>query len=275
MKRTWSMAGSIVLAALLVLGGCSWLPGKPAGTVSAPPPAASLRVGMAADYPPISFRQGGELAGIEVDLARELARETGLTLTIKQVPWRELIPALQSGKIDVIMSGMSVTDARAQEVTFIEPYLRTGQMVLLREQDVPRLGLPENLHEPGRRIAVVDATTGEQYVRSHLPKAQVVVFDGSEAAVRALAAGKVDYFIHDAPSIWRFSMSGNRDSAELVGLYTPLTQEYLAWAVRRGDTRLKAQLDAAALKLKQRGIVDAIVRRWVDTQVEVSPIKGY
>ena len=85
---------------------------------------------MAANYPPLSFREDGELVGIEVDLAREVVRETGLTVTIKQVPWAELIPALQSGKIDVIMSGMSVTDARAQQVTFVEPYLRTGQMVL-------------------------------------------------------------------------------------------------------------------------------------------------
>jgi polar amino acid transport system substrate-binding protein len=131
------------------------------------------------------------------------------------------------------------------------------------------------MRDPGRRIAVVGGTTGEQYVRSSLPRAQVVVFDGSEAAVSALAAGNVDYFIHDAPSVWRFSMAGNAKSAGLVGLYTPLTEEYLAWAVRKDDKRLKAQLDAAVRAMKQQGVVDAVVRRWIETQVEVSPIRVY
>jgi polar amino acid transport system substrate-binding protein len=206
---------------------------------------------------------------------REVVRETGVTVTIKQVPWAELIPALQSGKIDVIMSGMSVTEARAKQVAFVEPYLRTGQMVLIREQDAPRLGQPARLRDPGRRIAVVGGTTGEQYARVNLTQAEVIAFPGSDAAAAALTAGKVDYFIDDAPSIWRFGMASNAGGAGLVGLYTPLTEEYLAWAVRKDDGKLKAQLDAAVLKMKERGAVDAIVRRWIETQVEVTPIRLY
>jgi polar amino acid transport system substrate-binding protein len=263
-----------IFSAVLVLTGCGWMPWRSTGAAKSETAAPNtIRVGMAANYPPLSFREDGELVGIEVDLAREVVRETGLTLTIKQVPWPELIPALQSGKIDVIMSGMSVTEARAKQVTFVEPYLRTGQMVLVREQDVARLGQSARLRDPGRRIAVVGGTTGEQYVRTNLTQSEVVVFPSSDAAVSALSAGKVDYFIHDAPSIWRFGMANNAHGAGLVGLYTPLTEEYLAWAVRRNDEKLKAQLDAAVLKMKQSGVVDAIVRRWIETQVEVTPIR--
>lgn len=272
-------AAVLCLAAALFLAGCGWMPWR--SKAEAPSSKAeraapkTIRVGMAANYPPLSFREDGELVGIEVDLVREVVRETGMTVTIKQVPWAELIPALQSGKIDVIMSGMSVTDARAQQVAFVEPYLRAGQMVLIREQDVPRLGQPARLRDPGRRIAVVSGTTGEQYVRLDLPQAEVVVFPDSDAAAAALAAGKVEYFIHDAPSIWRFGMASNAGGAGLVGLYTPLTDEYLAWAVRKNDVQLKAQLDAAVREMKRRGTVDAIVRRWIETQVEVTPIRPY
>lgn len=265
-----------LLGAVLVLAGCGWMPWRTTGAAKSEMPAPqAIRIGMAANYPPLSFREDGELVGIEVDLAREVVRETGLSVTIKQLPWADLIPALQSGKIDVIMSGMSVTEARAKQVTFVEPYLRTGQMVLVREQDVAPLGQPARLRDAGRRIAVVGGTTGEQYVRTSLAQAQVVVFDDSGSAVRALSAGKVDYFIHDAPSIWRFSVPNNADGAGLVGLYTPLTEEFLAWAVRKGDEKLKAQLDTAVLKMKQSGVVDAIVRRWIETQVEVTPIRAY
>ena len=107
------------------------------------------------------------------------------------------------------------------------------------------------------------------------PQAEVVAFPDSDAAAAALAAGKVEYFIHDAPSIWRFGMASNAGGAGLVGLYTPLTDEYLAWAVRKNDVQLKAQLDAAVREMKRRGTVDAIVRRWIETQVEVTPIRPY
>jgi ABC-type amino acid transport substrate-binding protein len=170
---------------------------------------------------------------------------------------------------------MSVTEGRAKQVAFVEPYLRTGQMVLLRDRDVERLGQPARLRDPGRRIAVVGGTTGEQYARANLTMAELVTFPGSDEAVAALTAGKVDYFVHDAPSIWRYGMANNPAGAGLVGLYTPLTEEYLAWAVRKDDTKLKAQLDAAVLSMKQRGVVDAIVRSWIDTQVEVTPIRAY
>lgn len=270
----------LCLAAALLLAGCGWMPWRSeksgdSGAKQEVPAANAIRVGMAANYPPLSFREDGRLVGIEVDLVREIVRETGLTVTIKQIPWAELIPALQAGKIDVIMSGMSVTEARAKQVAFVEPYLRTGQMVLVREQDVAQLGQPARLRDTGRRVAVVSGTTGEEYARANLVLAEVVAFPSAEAAAAALTAGKVDYFIHDAPSIWRFGMADNPAGAGLVGLYTPLTEEYLAWAVRKGDEKLKAQLDAAVRAMKQRGVVDAIVRRWIDTQVEVTPIRMY
>jgi polar amino acid transport system substrate-binding protein len=261
-------------AVALAIAGCGWMPWKAGGAPKADPAKpGTIRVGMAPNYPPISFREDGELVGIEVDLAREVVRETGLTVTIKQVPWAELMPALQSGKIDVIMSGMSVTEARAKQVAFVEPYLHTGQMVLIRDQDTARLAQPARLRDPGRSIAVVGGTTGEEYVRKNLTQAKVVVFAGSDAAAAALAAGEVEFFIHDAPSIWRFGMASSPGGAGLVGLYTPLTDEYLAWAVRKDDERLKAQLDAAVRKMKQSGVVDAIVHRWIETQVEVTPIR--
>jgi ABC-type amino acid transport substrate-binding protein len=228
---------------------------------------------MAANYPPLSFREDGRFVGIEVDLAREVVRETGLTLTIRQMPWSALIPALQSGKIDVIMSGMVVSDARAQQVVFVEPYLRTGQMVLVREDDVSRLGAPARLRDPGRRVAVVRGTNGAQYAQRALTQANVFVFSSSKGAAEALASGKVDYFIDDAPSIWHFSTVKGPRGVTLVGLYAPLDEEDLAWAVRKDDVALKAKLDAAVSAMKQRGAVDAIIRRWIDTQIEATPVR--
>jgi ABC-type amino acid transport substrate-binding protein len=269
--------------AAAVLAGCSWIPwwSRDSSPSAAAPPQKkgtrpapnTIRAGMAANYPPLSFREDGRFVGIEVDLAHELVRETGLTLTIRQMPWSALIPALQSGKIDVIMSGIAVTDARAEQVAFVEPYLRSAQMVLVREDDVPRLGAPVRLRDPGRRVAVVRGSTGVQYAQRNLLQADVRVFSSSDAAAAALASGKVDYFIDDAPSVWHFSAVKGPRGVTLVGLYAPLDEADLAWAVRKDDVALKAKLDAAVSAMKQRGAVDVIIRRWIDTQIQATPVR--
>ncbi len=264
---------TLVGAALLALTGCGWMPSRTPATVTADAPALkAIRVGMAAKHPPLSYVEKGEVKGIEVDLARRLAADTGMRVTLLQMPREQLIPALQSGKIDVIMAGMAITEALEQKVSFATPYLRTGQVVLIREQDVNPLALPESLRAPGRRIGVVRGTSGEQTVRTKLPLAQVAAFTRTGEGVRALKAGRVDYFIDEETSIWRFGMEENPNNAGLVALYTPLVEEDLAWAVRKRDTKLKEKLDAEVASMKQRGVIDAIVGRWVKTEVEVAKV---
>src|SRR5262245_47052573 len=84
----------------------------------------ALRVGIAPDYPPIVFKQQGRLTGLEVDCARGLEAELGRHVELVELDWDALIPALESGQIDVIMSGMSITEARARRVRFVSRYLR-------------------------------------------------------------------------------------------------------------------------------------------------------
>lgn len=252
----------------LLIAGCGG-----SGTISADR-AKTVKVGTASNYPPIAFVEQGDLKGIEPDLARELVRETGMRVTVKPMQWEQLIPALQQGKIDVIMAGMSITPERARQVSFVEPYMQVGQMVLIREQDVARLAPLGALATPGRRIGVVRTTTGEQLVRARFTQAEVVTFSGTDEGVQALSAGRIDYFVHDAPAIWRYGVSAGPNSGGLIGLYNPLSEEYLAWAVRKNDTALKARLDQAVRNLKSRGVVDKVMNRWIKTRVEVAPLQS-
>jgi polar amino acid transport system substrate-binding protein len=90
-------------------------------------------------------------------------------------------------------------------------------------------------------------------------------FDDVDSGIRSLRAGRIDFFVHDAPTVWR--LAGDPTSNDLQGLYHPLTQEQLAWAVRLGDTNLHALLDATVSHWKREGLITPIVNRWIPVRV--------
>jgi ABC-type amino acid transport substrate-binding protein len=85
------------------------------------PGAPLLRVGITPNYPPLAFQKQGALSGLEPDLARAVGRELGRPVVFVERPWQILIPSLEAGEIDVIMSGMSMTEARQHRVWFVQP----------------------------------------------------------------------------------------------------------------------------------------------------------
>ena len=122
MKRIkWVMA--LLLAAGMLLGGTA----APAAAAEAPAlerivKDGILRVGMSGDQPPLNMRdRSGKLMGMEVDLAEALAAALDVDLRIVQKPFGELLPALEAGEIDVVLSGVSITPKRAVEATFVGP----------------------------------------------------------------------------------------------------------------------------------------------------------
>lgn len=233
---------------------------------------SELRVGIATIYPPLAFKKNGRIEGVEADFARQLGSALDVKVTLVELPWGELIPALLDKRIDVIMSGMSITEARSKLVTFTHPYLRVGQMALIRRSDYQRLRKTSAMNLPTSRVGFQTHTTGEQYVRRKLTQAQLKGFNSPEAGIAALRDGEIDFFVYDAPTIWRTTSGGKEP--ELMGRYTPLTEEYLAWAVRKDDESLRERLNAALLHWQQDGEAEHILDRWIPVRkitLEVKP----
>jgi len=256
------------LAVLALVGavGLREVPGAVAADdkATAIKPPAELRVGITTNYPPIAFEEAGKVVGVEADLAHKLGEELPTKITFVQVEWDDLWPALRDKKIDVVMSGVSITERRSQRVSFTEPYLRVGQMALVRKADMTKLAEPGAMNQKGRRIGVEKNTTGEAYARRHLEEATTVTFDSVDLGLAALRGGDVDYFIHDAPTVWRVVGRPPTEDRELVGIYRPLTDEYLAWAVRKDDSAtLGALLDAKIEEWQKDGELQAVIDRWI------------
>lgn len=227
----------------------------------------ALRVGVAPSYPPIVFEQDGEIVGLEADLARGLGARLGRRIVFERFDEHELLPALERGDIDVVMSGLSITPERAARVRFCLPYLQVGQLALIRSADLARFGRIHTIRRPGARVGFVYGTSGEEFVATELSRATSFGFDDVDSGIRSLRAGRIDHFIHDAPTVWH--IAGDPEQRDLHGLYQLLTQEELAWAVRRDDAALKALIDATLEQWEREGSLQPVIDRWIPVRVTI------
>ena len=229
--------------------------------------AEPLRVAVSPDYEPLMFKRDGQLAGIEADNAREVGAILGREIRAVEMPMLEFISALQEGRVDVVMSGFSVTPERRAQVAFAESFMQIGQMAIIRATDAARFAQPRALYRPGTRIGVEPGTTGDTFTREHFVDATILNYPDPVHAFAALRADATDVYIHDAPTSWQLATS--RENQDLMSLYRLLTTENLAWAVRKDNTVLLGQLNAALQQLRENGRLAAIQNYWIPVTVQV------
>ncbi len=244
----------ILLSSCALLSGCA-TNSDPGQRTDDP-----LRVGISSTYPPIIFRQNGQVAGIEADLARELAKALDKKLVWVELKWEQLIPSLVDGKVDIIMSGMSITDPRTMRIAFSEPYLQTGQMALMPHSLAKRYDSPESIMKSDARIGVQDGTTGDVFVQTRCPRAAKVSLDKPEDAMFYFQGNRIDIFIYDAPTVM---LMASQHEADVVPLWRLLTSEKLACGVRWQDTELLTFVNSRLAEWKQDGKLDEVLARWM------------
>ncbi|HEX5418684.1 MAG TPA: transporter substrate-binding domain-containing protein [Gammaproteobacteria bacterium] len=202
----------------------------------------TLRVGVAL-YAPWALRgQDGNLRGFEIDVAEKLAADMGVKPQIVAYDSKRLIPALQSGEIDIIAAGMTITPERALQVNFSQPYESGGIALAANLSSTNKAHALEDLNSDQFRFAAVKDSVAEQLARRVFPNAKLVTFKTGEAAAGALVAGKVDGYLEEqpAPMFLALEHPGKID----VPLARPLLETRSAFAVGKGDPDFLAFLDA-------------------------------
>jgi ABC-type amino acid transport substrate-binding protein len=246
----------LACAALPLPSSCA--PGSPAPQdPNAPPP---LRVGVSGDNAPLIFEAGRrEFFGVEADFARMLGEELGREVRFVPMRFDRLITALQTGDIDIIMSGMTVTAQRRSLVEFTTPYMVSGQALLVRNARASLFQDPRLLFISPFRIGVQQGAIGEAVaLRAHVGST-VVPFPTPDRAASALLASRVDVVLHDAPVLWH--ITARNPTADFRVIPRLVTSENLAWAVRRGDSGLLRQANAAIAKWRNNGTLDRTLRK--------------
>ena len=248
---------TLLVLAIFVFGSCTT-----AQIENAEPP--SLLIGVTTNYPPVIFKQGGEIAGIEADLARMLARELGTPVKFIELRWEEQIPSLMAGKTDIIMSGMSITRARKVRINFTDHYLKSGLVAMMRAEDAPKYSSIESIKQGFLNIGVVEGTTSDAFIKENFTEVQrIAAFQKAGDAFSPLKNRSIDIFVHDAPSImWLVS----ENEADLTGLWEPLNEENLAWGVRKDDQQLLMNLNSILTKWKENGTLERVLLRWLPSK---------
>lgn len=249
------MARSLLFSLVLVIGASGALA------------AEALRVGLSPDYPPLVYKQDGRVVGIEADNARAVGEILARPVTLVEMPFEQLIPALTAGRIDVIMSGLSVTAERGRQITFTDAYMRVGQMAIMHKDKVARFAQPWSIYREGVRVGIERGTTGDAFAQRELKDAKIRYYENPAAAFEGLRRDEIDLYVHDAPTSWQLAQSMEND--DLISLYSPLTEEMLAWAVRQEDAALATELNRALALMQGNGTLQYILNRWIPVKIEV------
>lgn len=243
----------------------------PLFTASPVPAARALVVGMELAYPPFEMTDTkGNPDGVSVQLAYELGKALGRPVKIKNMAFDGLIPALKTGKIDLIISSMTATAERARSIDFSDPYLTTGLCLLVRKS------LPVNdiadLDQPGRTIAVKKGTTGHSYAAAHLKNASVLVLDKEAAAVLEVVQGKADAFIYDQMSTYQHYQ---RNKTTTRAILKPFQTESWAIGIRKGNDDLKAQINRFLADFRRSGGFERLGERYLKEEKEAFRQLGF
>jgi len=254
-------ATALVLAALLAAGCPSNPEPDPRSLIPTPTPVPAIRIGMVEDAPPFSFRQGDRPAGIDVDLATYLGQDLGRPLRVFTMSYDELVPALLDKRVDIIMSGLSISRLRELQVDFGDPILRSGVGVLVRRSEASRWKSPSQAVKEAQRIGVTKNTAAERYVREHAPDSQVFGYVSNTNAIAELEQRRVDAFVADAPIIAWYAAS--HEGSMMPMLRPLLTQDQIAWGFRPSSRRLRERANESIARWRTDGTLNGVLRRWV------------
>lgn len=204
------------------------------GTIDEIRERGTLRVGLEPGYMPFELtNQKGEIIGFDVDMAKRMAKAMGVKLELVSTAWDGIIPALMTGKFDIIMSGMTLTQERNMTVEFASPYILIGQSVLVNKKLEGKVTSYKDLNDPKYTVASKLGTTGEQATKKMIPNAKYISYETEQEGVIEVVNGKIDAFIYDMP--FNAIAASEKGAGKIFHLDEPFTKEPLAWAVRVGD----------------------------------------
>lgn len=240
MKRAFLLGAALAASALGVAG---------ATTVAEVKKKGVLVLGTDPTFAPFEFKDAsGQITGFDIDIARALAKDLGVKLTIQAVGFGALMPqSVTSGRVDMAMSGITITAERAKVVSFSNPYYRSAQVFIVRGGNPGKFNWPSDVK--GKTIGVQANTTG-QFVAGDLLKprgAALKVYDDFAAGLADVRAGRIAALVGDAPTVTdlqkrlpgQFARAGKDLAAEDYGMVFARGSD-LATAANKTLARLKA-----------------------------------
>ncbi|MGB5918825.1 transporter substrate-binding domain-containing protein [Arcobacter sp.] len=214
-----------------------------------------MEVCLEPGYMPFEMKdKKGRIIGYDVDVAKKMAKDMGVKLKLLPTAWDGIVAALVTGKCDIIISGMTVSQKRNLKVNFADPYLVVGQTMLMNKSLEGKITSAKQLDDPKYTIVTKLGTSAEIAIRKFYQKAKIVTFETEADAVSEVLNDNATAFVYDQP--YNILFMADKGKGKLVHLDEPLTFEPLAWAIRKGDPDFLNWLNNFLRQMKGDKVVD-------------------
>ncbi|MEQ8175878.1 MAG: ABC transporter permease subunit [Syntrophomonadaceae bacterium] len=234
----------------------------------------TLRLGFANSGEPIAYiDSSNKFTGFDIELATYIAQKLDMQLEVVNMEFSALIPALQAGKIDMIASGISITEERAKKVLFSESYYDGGIAVIVAgKPGAPtgntsgKLNTVEDLKD--KKIGVLLGGIHDEYARKTYPNATVMQYKSQSDLILAVKTGKVDaaFFTHES------LLEMMRSDQELAFLGENLYRIPMGMGFNQNNDKLREQFNEFLKQIKGNGVYDDMVDRWVAKGINDMPV---
>jgi len=262
--KKWTI---LFISLLLFLGGCAQMNSNTAKASASPVidrilQRGELAVGMTGNMPPLNMTsKEGELIGYEVDLARAMAKAMGVKAKLTVMPFAELLPALQAGKIDLILSNMTITPGRNLKVAFVGPYFTSGKAFLTKIKTIAMADEAQDIDAKNTKLVALKGSTSQAFVEEAIPDATLIVANDYDEAVKMVLEDKVHAMVADYPicvvSVFRYPNQG------LLSVVTTLTYEPIGVGVPAGDPLLVNWVENFMGIAEETGLLQELQENWL------------
>lgn len=260
------------LLASLLLSGPATAAKSPSPTLNRILERGSLVVGMTGDMPPLNMtNKSGEIVGMEPQLAGYIASAMGVSLKIKTMPFGELLAAVEQGRVDLVLSGMTMTPARNLKVAYVGPYFVSGKCVLTKEDTLAKAEDAGDLNSQGRKLTALKGSTSEDFIAQLIPDATYVPVGRYADGVKMVIGNEVDAMIADYP-ICVVSLMQHPE-AGLTSVISVLSYEPIGIAMPANDSLLVNWIDNFIYRLQSTGDLEDVKSRWFDNEDWVKDLR--
>jgi len=253
-------SSAIILAMLVTVVGCTTAKPKITEVKETPVPAkTTIVMGTEAGFPPFEFHgDSGKIEGFDVEIANNIAVTLNAELKIEDMGFDSLLAALETGKVDFVSAGMTVTEERKKSVDFSDTYYKSSQVIMVRSSDTT---IKAKNDLKGKTIGVQEGTVGDLVASDEFKDKEPKRYKKYVDAIMDLKNKKIDAIVLDAiPAASLQKMN----PTDVKVLEEKLTEEDYAIAVKKGNTELLTKINATLKAIKENGKYDELIKKYID-----------
>lgn len=255
MKKILALVFSAILGVTL-LAGCGQKD-KNLNSLQKVQKAGKLTVGLDDSYPPMEFRdKNNNLVGFDIDLGNEIGKKLGVKTEFMTTDFNGILLALNSGKFDTIISGLSITDKRKEAIAFSEAYVMGGQVIATKKSNN---GINKLSDLNGKTVGCQLGSTGDKAATEMKGLKEVKRYDKITEAFHELLAGRIDAVIMDA-QVGGYYISKEKDKYKV--LEETVSKEPMGIGFKKQDKELQDAVQKALDELKKDGTLTKLSIKW-------------